>query len=125
MLRIETPATLYSEQIVVKQGLSKYCLKRFIAVTGRVLIGSADREYRPTVADSFAIDAASNTHSCLYRSGYDVSLPLAPKKRFDALAEIAPSDRAFLLTFKVHARAAATTGRGTCSGQPLDYFRLD
>lgn len=52
------------------------------------------------------MDAASNMPPCMYRSGYDVSLPLAPKKTFHALAEIAPLDRAFFLTFKVHARAA-------------------
>lgn len=62
---------------------------------------SAGRESRPEVVDSFAMDASSNTHSCVYRSGYDVSLPLAPEKYYPDLATIAPLDRAFFLTFKV------------------------
>lgn len=47
------------------------------------------------------MDASSNTHSCVYRSGYDVSVPLAPEKHYRDLAAIAPLDRAFFLTFKV------------------------
>eukprot|EP00752_Nemacystus_decipiens_P012932 g11446.t1 len=46
------------------------------------------------------MDASSNMHSCVYRSGYDVSLPLAPKKYYPDTAKIAPLDRAFFLTFK-------------------------
>ena len=47
------------------------------------------------------MDASSNMHPCFYRSGYDVSLPLAPKKHLTSLAEVAPSERAFFLTTKV------------------------
>lgn len=65
------------------------------------LPGSNNRRHQPTIAKSFAMDAASNMPPCMYRSGYDVSLPLAPKKNFHALAEIAPLDRAYFLTFKV------------------------
>ena len=46
------------------------------------------------------MDAASNMHSCLYRSGYDISLPLNPKKIYGDLAETAPLERRFFLTLK-------------------------
>lgn len=59
-----------------------------------------EREGRPSVADSYAMDAASNMHSCLYRSGYDISVPLNPKKTSRDLAETAPLDRLFFLTLK-------------------------
>ena len=59
------------------------------------------REGRRDVADSYAMDASSNMHACLYRSGYDVSLPLAPKRHTRTLAEVAPSERTFFLTTKV------------------------
>eukprot|EP00752_Nemacystus_decipiens_P012930 g11444.t1 len=62
--------------------------------------GDDGRESRPEVADSYAMDASSNMHSCVYRTGYDVSLPLAPMVRFHNLAPIAPLDRTFFLTFK-------------------------
>lgn len=62
------------------------------------------REFRQEVADSYAMDASSSMHSCFYRSGYDVSLPLAPKKHLRSLAEIAPLERAFFLTTKVNQR---------------------
>ena len=53
------------------------------------------------MATSYAMDAASNMHSCLYRSGYDISLPLFPKRDFHELADIPPTDRKFFLTTKV------------------------
>ncbi len=59
------------------------------------------REKRPEVAFSYAMDAASNMHSCVYRSGYDVSLPLAPEKHMRGLADIPPLGREFFLTMKV------------------------
>eukprot|EP00903_Cladosiphon_okamuranus_P016254 g14992.t1 len=70
--------------------------------TNHVMVdfGDKGREYRPEVAESFAMDASSNTHSCVYRSGYDISLPQAPKKYFHHLANTAPLDRDFFLTFK-------------------------
>eukprot|EP00752_Nemacystus_decipiens_P003214 g2975.t1 len=52
-----------------------------------VNFGDQGREGRTSVADSYAMDAASNMHSCVYRSGYDVSLPLNPKKTSRDLAE--------------------------------------
>ncbi len=66
------------------------------------------REYRRKVAQSYAMDAASNMHSCFYRSGYDFSLPLAPMKHLNSLAEIAPSKRAFFLTTKVKVQYCRT-----------------
>jgi len=57
---------------------------------------------RPEVAFSYAMDASSNLHSCLYRSGYDVSLPLAPERHIRGLAEIPPLERDFFLTTKVN-----------------------
>eukprot|EP00903_Cladosiphon_okamuranus_P016253 g14991.t1 len=70
--------------------------------TNHVMVdfGDKGRESRPEVVDSFAMDASSNTHSCVYRSGYDISLPQAPKKYFHHLANTAPLDRDFFLTFK-------------------------
>eukprot|EP00903_Cladosiphon_okamuranus_P016255 g14993.t1 len=70
--------------------------------TNHVMVDFGDdgRHHRPEVADSFAMDASSNMHSCVYRSGYDISLPLAPRKYFHALADIPPLDRRFFLTFK-------------------------
>ncbi len=53
------------------------------------------------MATSYAIDAASNMHSCLYRSGYDISLPLYPKHQFLTLALTHPTRRKFFLTTKV------------------------
>lgn len=60
-----------------------------------------NRERRRPVADSYAMEAASNMHSCVYRTGYDVSLPLGPEGYFHSLAKISPLDRNFFLTTKV------------------------
>ena len=78
-----------------------------------------DRRRHPTIAESFAMDAASNMPPCMYRSGYDTSLPLVPKKHFFALAEITPWDRAFFLTFKVHGRAATNVVSSPSCRDPL------
>lgn len=56
---------------------------------------------RPAVANSFAMEAASNMRTCYYRSGYDISLPLVPKKNFPGLADVLPGDRKYFLTIKV------------------------
>ena len=56
------------------------------------------------VADSYAMDAASSMHTCLYRSGYDISLPLNPRKTSRDLAEMAPLGRRFFLTLRVRKR---------------------
>eukprot|EP00904_Undaria_pinnatifida_P007033 jgi/Undpi1/345/HiC_scaffold_1.g00341.m1 len=50
--------------------------------------------------ESFAMEAACNMHTCFYRTGYDIALPLAPRKVFDYLTGIAPLDREHFLTFK-------------------------
>lgn len=81
-----------------------------------MLVGSVNRDHRPEIADSFAMDAASNAHSCFYRSGYDVSLPLGPENHYHSLAEIASLDRSFFLTFKVCIRARVAVAAVSCSG---------
>lgn len=58
------------------------------------------RDFRPGVVDSFAMEAASNMHTCFYRTGYDIAMPLAPKKVFHDLSGIAPLEREYFLTFK-------------------------
>ncbi|CAN0315169.1 unnamed protein product [Pylaiella littoralis] len=65
-------------------------------------IGSSSllRDRRPEIADSYAMEAASNLRTCFYRAGYDISVPLSPKHVFPALAAIPPSDRQFFLTTK-------------------------
>lgn len=50
---------------------------------------------------SLAMEAAVNVRTCFYRSGYDISVPLAPKSRFPKLATVHPSARRFFLAFKV------------------------
>ncbi|CAN0136402.1 unnamed protein product [Pylaiella littoralis] len=67
-----------------------------------VLIDLSDkgRNKRLPVAKSYAMEAASNMHSCFYRSGYDISVPLAPKEKFDSLSGILPWDRKFVVTTK-------------------------
>ncbi len=67
------------------------------------------------MATSFAIDAASNMRSCLYRSGYDISLPLFPRTQFHYLADIPPSNRRFFLTTKVQERVESRAGRQTAA----------
>lgn len=59
------------------------------------------RDTRVLVADSYAMEAATNAHTCFYRSGYDISIPLPPKHVFPKLATVSPWDREFLLTTKV------------------------
>lgn len=63
--------------------------------------GRSIRDSRLAVVDSFAMEAASNMHTCFYRTGYDIAMPLAPKKVFHHLAEITPLEREYFLTFKV------------------------
>ncbi|CAM9341025.1 unnamed protein product [Ectocarpus sp. 4 AP-2014] len=58
------------------------------------------RASRPDVAGSFAMEAATNMHTCFYRSGYDISVPLAPRQVLHDLANVAPLDREFFLTTK-------------------------
>ncbi|CAN0080035.1 unnamed protein product, partial [Ectocarpus fasciculatus] len=58
------------------------------------------RGSRPDVAGSYAMEAATNMHTCFYRSGYDISVPLAPPSVFNHLADFAPWDRKFFLTTK-------------------------
>ncbi|CAN0380846.1 unnamed protein product, partial [Ectocarpus fasciculatus] len=58
------------------------------------------RATRPDVAGSFAMEAASNMHTCYYRSGYDISVPLAPRQVLHDLANVSPWDRQFFLTTK-------------------------
>lgn len=47
------------------------------------------------------MEAASNMHTCYYRAGYDISMPLVPKNVFHEMEAIAPLDREFFLTVKV------------------------
>ncbi|CAM9976215.1 unnamed protein product, partial [Ectocarpus sp. 12 AP-2014] len=58
------------------------------------------RATRPEVAGSFAMEAATNMHTCFYRTGYDISVPLTPKKVFHDLANVSPWDRQYFLTTK-------------------------
>lgn len=48
-----------------------------------------------------AMEAASNMHTCYYRAGYDMSVPLYPRSAFTDLAPIRPEDRQFFITVKV------------------------
>lgn len=73
---------------------------RFTFVCGHHPRGDC-RDARPDVANSFAMEAASNMHTCYYRAGYDISMPLVPKNVFHELEGIAPLDREFFLTVKV------------------------
>ncbi|CAN0259316.1 unnamed protein product, partial [Ascophyllum nodosum] len=62
--------------------------------------GDISRAERPEVARSYAMEAASNMHTCYYRSGYDMSLPLFPHTVFPEMEPIPPEDRRFLVTVK-------------------------
>lgn len=73
----------------------------FSVVARRALLMTETRGSRPEIADSYAMEAASNMHTCFYRSGYDISVNLAPQRMYDNLANIAPYDRKFFLTTKV------------------------
>ena len=64
------------------------------------------------------MEAASNMHTCYYREGYDISMPLVPRKVYHDLENIAPLDREFFLTVKVR---GVTRGGGEPSpGIPCD-----
>lgn len=62
------------------------------------------RDKRPGVANSLAMEGASNIRTCYYRSGYDMSVPLSPERLFLDLADIPATERRFFLTVKVHSR---------------------
>lgn len=53
------------------------------------------------MGNSYAMEAASNIRTCLYRSGYDISIPLSPKHVFSELSATPAADRRFFLTVKV------------------------
>ena len=57
------------------------------------------------------MDWAFDHHSCFYRSGFDLSLPLMPKVLFPEFAPTPATDRKYFLTFKVR---TAEKGGGTC-----------
>ncbi|CAM9433541.1 unnamed protein product, partial [Ectocarpus sp. 8 AP-2014] len=59
------------------------------------------RASRPDVAGRYAMEAATNMHTCFYRTGYDISVPLAPRHVFHDLAKVAPWDRRFFLATTV------------------------
>lgn len=48
-----------------------------------------------------AMEAASNTHTCYYRPGFDMSVPLYPRESYLKLESIPPGEREFFLTVKV------------------------
>ncbi|CAM9146099.1 unnamed protein product [Scytosiphon promiscuus] len=58
------------------------------------------RNMRPSVGNSYAMEGGSNQHTCYYRSGYDISVPLAPRKLFPEFEKIPAANRKYLLTFK-------------------------
>lgn len=62
------------------------------------------RDLRTAVAESFAIDAASNARTCYYRSGYDFAVPLRHKWDFRNLTYVPPWEREYFLTVKVSHR---------------------
>lgn len=62
------------------------------------------RDTRHNVAKSFAMEAASNTKTCFYRSGYDMSVPLTAKHPHTELASVPPLERKFFLTIQVPSR---------------------
>ncbi|CAM9938156.1 unnamed protein product, partial [Scytosiphon promiscuus] len=55
---------------------------------------------RPRIGNTYAMDWAFDHHTCHYRSGYDLSLPLMPKVLFPHLAAVPAIRRRFFLTFK-------------------------
>lgn len=66
------------------------------------------------MAASFAMEAAVNVRTCFYRSGYDISIPLAPRSLFPELATVHPLGRRFFLAFKVRCWDHATAVIGYC-----------
>ncbi|CAN0278721.1 unnamed protein product, partial [Hapterophycus canaliculatus] len=58
------------------------------------------RNKRPSVSNSYAMEGGSNQHACYYRSGYDISVPLAPKVLFPEFEKIPAGKRRYFLTFK-------------------------
>ncbi|CAN0280507.1 unnamed protein product, partial [Hapterophycus canaliculatus] len=52
------------------------------------------------MGNTYAMDWAFDLHTCHYRSGYDLSLPLKPKVLFHKLADVPAIKRKFFLTFK-------------------------
>lgn len=59
---------------------------------------------RPVISNSYAMEGASNQHTCYYRSEFDMSVPLPPNVVFPELAPVLPLDREYFLTFKVCSR---------------------
>ncbi|CAM9868803.1 unnamed protein product [Ectocarpus sp. 12 AP-2014] len=89
----------------VSPGSTKPCAvdqPRWNGGANHLLVDMSDkgRDLRPDVAGSYAMEAATNMHTCFYRSGYDISVPLAPKNAFNDLADFAPWDRNFFRTTK-------------------------
>ncbi|CAM9719158.1 unnamed protein product, partial [Ectocarpus fasciculatus] len=79
----------------VSPGSNKPCAvdqPRWNGGANHLLVDMADkgRGSRPDVAGSYAMEAATNMHTCFYRSGYDISVPLAPPSVFNHLADFAP-----------------------------------
>ena len=57
------------------------------------------------------MDWAFDHHTCFYRSGYDLSLPLKPKILFPQFASTPATNRKLFLTFKVrHGTAGRVLG---------------
>ncbi|CAN0206852.1 unnamed protein product, partial [Scytosiphon promiscuus] len=92
--------------------------------SNHVMVDMSDdgRGSRPEIANSYAIEAASNMHTCFYRVGYDISVSLAPLRVFNSLADIAPSDRKFFLTTK---GTLYLTGHGSEERMSLVHLRND
>ncbi|CAN0370913.1 unnamed protein product [Pylaiella littoralis] len=97
-------ACMFVHAISANQGYTPCAVEKPLWNDGanHVLIDLSDkgRDTRLPVAKSYAMEAASNMHSCFYRSGYDISVPLAPKEKFDSLSGILPWDRKFFVTTK-------------------------
>lgn len=58
-------------------------------------------KHRPRISGTFAMDWAFDHHTCFYRSGYDLSLPLRPRVLFPHFVSTPATNRRFFLTFKV------------------------
>lgn len=67
-----------------------------------LFVGVRRRTDRPAITDSMAMEAASNTHTCYYRRGFDMSVPLYPRETYLELEPIPPEEREFFLTVKVN-----------------------
>lgn len=48
-----------------------------------------------------AMFAESNMRPCYYREGHDIPVPLPAKQDFTMLRDVPPSNRKYVLTFKV------------------------